>query len=145
MGQSSLSLVASHGPGGRDAGILYSFPTREEIIVRTNVKWNCFVVPHVTHVLVCNYPALSQATWTNAGTHGGCSTNHIASYWLLVFSNHINQNKSLLLFILSPYLILNSGSKRVSGPEADCRVCPEPRIGFRFPKMNGNKCCSYQN
>ena len=67
------------------------------------------------------------------------------SQCLLVVSNHVNQNKSPLLFIFSPYLILNSGSKRVSGPEADCRVCPEPRIGFRFPKMNGNKCCSYQN
>ena len=78
---------------GRDAGILNSFPTREEIIViMVNVKWNCFVVPHVTHVLVCNYAALSQAD-TDQSEAGWVVSSQSDDRYIAV-GNHTNLNKS---------------------------------------------------
>ena len=67
------------------------------------MKWNCFVVPHVTHVLVCNYAALSQGD-TDQWEAGWVVSNQ--SDERIAFGNHTNMNKSeVCLYFLSVFNI----------------------------------------
>ena len=67
------------------------------------MKWNCFVVPHVTHVLVCNYAALSQGD-TDQWEAGWVVSNQ--SDERIAVGNHTNLNKSeVCLYFLSVFNI----------------------------------------
>ena len=96
------------------------------------MKWNCFVVPHVTHVLVCNYAALSQGDtdqWEAGWVVSGQSDDRIA------VGNHTNLNKSeVCLYFLSVFniWILNQRGFVVRRQIVACdRSC---ELDLDFPK-----------